>query len=183
MSDVTPDTGWRRPIGCLKLQVIFRQRATNYRALLQKMTYKDEVSYGSSPPCSVLQTIWSTNYMKCRIQDTIQRTRERGNKHTIEVHHQSFLKIAKWTSLSYKRHFNFISSHKHFAAHREYNVFHLTIDGVVHTISSVLWKTRFKASHFVFIVSCTNSHVTPDSVLYATYSYERHDVTYLTFPL
>ena len=26
-------TGWRRPIGCLKLRVIFRKRATNYRAL------------------------------------------------------------------------------------------------------------------------------------------------------
>jgi len=26
--------GWRRLIGCLKLQVIFRKRATNYRALL-----------------------------------------------------------------------------------------------------------------------------------------------------
>ena len=34
------DTGWRRPIGCLKLQVIFHKRATIYRALLQKMTYK-----------------------------------------------------------------------------------------------------------------------------------------------
>jgi len=45
-------TGWQRPIGCLKLQVIFRQRATNYRALLQKMTYNDKASYGSSPPCS-----------------------------------------------------------------------------------------------------------------------------------
>ena len=33
-------TGWRRPIGCLKLQVIFRKRATNYRALLRKLTYK-----------------------------------------------------------------------------------------------------------------------------------------------
>jgi len=31
-------TGWRRPVGCLKLQVIFRKRATNYRALLRKMT-------------------------------------------------------------------------------------------------------------------------------------------------
>ena len=30
------DTGWRRPMGCLKLQVIFCKRATNYRALLQK---------------------------------------------------------------------------------------------------------------------------------------------------
>ena len=31
-------TRWRRPIGCLKLQVIFRKRATDYRALLRKMT-------------------------------------------------------------------------------------------------------------------------------------------------
>jgi len=30
-------TRWRRPIGCLKSQVIFRRRATNYRALLRKM--------------------------------------------------------------------------------------------------------------------------------------------------
>ena len=34
------------------MQVSFRQRATNYRALLRKMTYKDKTSYGSSPPCS-----------------------------------------------------------------------------------------------------------------------------------
>ena len=27
------DTGWRRPTGCLKLQVIFGRRATKYRAL------------------------------------------------------------------------------------------------------------------------------------------------------
>ena len=31
--------GWRRPIGCLKLQLIFRKRATDYRALLRKMTH------------------------------------------------------------------------------------------------------------------------------------------------
>jgi len=29
-------TEWRRCIGCLKLQVMFRKRATNYRALLRK---------------------------------------------------------------------------------------------------------------------------------------------------
>jgi len=34
------NTRWRRPIGCLKLQVIFRKRAANYRALLRKMTHK-----------------------------------------------------------------------------------------------------------------------------------------------
>jgi len=43
--------GWQRLIGCLKLQVIFRKRATNYRALLRKMTYEDKPSYASSPPC------------------------------------------------------------------------------------------------------------------------------------
>jgi len=32
------DTGWQRPIGCLKLQVIFRKRAITYRALLRKPT-------------------------------------------------------------------------------------------------------------------------------------------------
>ena len=44
-------TGWRRPIGRLKLRVSFRKRATNYRALLQKITYEDKASYESSPPC------------------------------------------------------------------------------------------------------------------------------------
>ena len=38
-------TGWRRPIGYLKLQVIFCKRATNCRALLRKMTYEDKVSF------------------------------------------------------------------------------------------------------------------------------------------
>jgi hypothetical protein len=58
MLKVSCRTGWRRPIGCLKLQVIFRKRATNYRALLRKMTYtdkrrmtcKDKASYTSLPP-------------------------------------------------------------------------------------------------------------------------------------
>jgi len=44
-------TGLRRPIGSLKLHVIFRKRATNYRALLLEMTCKDKASNGSSPPC------------------------------------------------------------------------------------------------------------------------------------
>jgi len=44
-------TGWRRLIESLKLQIIFHKRATKYRALLLKMTYKDKGSYESSPPC------------------------------------------------------------------------------------------------------------------------------------
>jgi len=46
--------GWRRCIGCLKLQVSFRKKATNYRTLLWKITSKDKASYGSSPPCTLL---------------------------------------------------------------------------------------------------------------------------------
>jgi len=33
-------TEWRRPIGCLKLQVIFRKRATNYRLFCRKWPIK-----------------------------------------------------------------------------------------------------------------------------------------------
>ena len=33
----------------------WKKRATNYRALLWKMTHKNKASYGSSPPCSLLQ--------------------------------------------------------------------------------------------------------------------------------
>jgi len=40
-------TGWRRPIGCLKLQVIFRKRATNFRAHLRKMTCEDKASHAT----------------------------------------------------------------------------------------------------------------------------------------
>jgi len=47
----TERTGWRRLIGSPKLQIIFHNRATKYRSLLQKMTYKDKGSYGSSQPC------------------------------------------------------------------------------------------------------------------------------------
>jgi len=45
-------TGWRRLIGSPKLQIIFHKRATKYRALLRKITYKDKGSYESLPPCS-----------------------------------------------------------------------------------------------------------------------------------
>ena len=54
---------WRRPVGCLKLQVIFRRRATNYWALLRKMTFTDKASYGSLSPCTTclgthIQCVW-----------------------------------------------------------------------------------------------------------------------------
>jgi len=49
-------TGWRRPIRCLISWITFRKLATNYRALLRKMTYKDKASYESSPPC--ISLVW-----------------------------------------------------------------------------------------------------------------------------
>jgi len=53
-------TGWRRLIGSPKLQIIFHKKATKYRSLLRKMTYKDKGSYESSPPCmcNERETFW-----------------------------------------------------------------------------------------------------------------------------
>jgi len=49
----TKSTGLQRLRACLKLQVLLRQRATNYRAPLLKMTYEDKAFYDSTPPCSL----------------------------------------------------------------------------------------------------------------------------------
>jgi len=46
-------TGRRRLTGCLRLQVIFRKRATNYSALLRKMTYEGKAFHDSTPPCTL----------------------------------------------------------------------------------------------------------------------------------
>jgi len=59
-------TGWRRLIGCLKLQVIFRKSASNYRALLRKMTYEDKASCDSTPLCIYLTWLlymWRDSYI------------------------------------------------------------------------------------------------------------------------
>ena len=43
--------GRQKCSGCLKLQVAFRKRAENHRALVWKMTCTDEAAYGSWPQC------------------------------------------------------------------------------------------------------------------------------------
>ena len=48
-------TGRRRCIGCLNFQVSFCKKATNYMALLRKLTNKDKALYGSSSPCTYIQ--------------------------------------------------------------------------------------------------------------------------------
>ena len=50
-------TEWRGCIECLKLQVSFHKRATNYRALWWKQTYADKTSCAISPPCTTVVTI------------------------------------------------------------------------------------------------------------------------------
>jgi len=52
-------TGWRRLIGCLKLKVTFCKRATNYRALLRKMTQKDKAPYDSTPALWLYATLYT----------------------------------------------------------------------------------------------------------------------------
>ena len=52
--------GCADPQDALSLYVIFRKRASNYMALLRKITYKDKASYGSSKPCTLPEwTRWS----------------------------------------------------------------------------------------------------------------------------
>ena len=70
-------TGWQRHVGCLKLQVIFRKRATKYRALLRKMTCRDMASYDSTPPCINTSTHTRSNIRDkvcCKILDSMLYT-------------------------------------------------------------------------------------------------------------
>ena len=48
----------------LKVQVIFRKRASIYTALLQKMTYEDKESYDSTPPCTWYGVAWISRLLK-----------------------------------------------------------------------------------------------------------------------
>ena len=81
------ETGWRRPIGCLALQVAFRKRATNYRALLRKMTHTDKASDGSSPPCSSkrqAQIFW-----KISNAWRLVAGHQEDDHHCLEIYHYS----------------------------------------------------------------------------------------------
>jgi len=49
----------RTLIGCLKLQVVFHKRATNYSALLRKMTHEHETSFVSHTQVKVPSFCWT----------------------------------------------------------------------------------------------------------------------------
>ena len=74
----TKATGWQRYIGCLKLPVSFRKRATNHRALLRKETQKDKKPYLFLPPCNhthtrtqSLNTVFYQLLQKSPVKETI----------------------------------------------------------------------------------------------------------------
>ena len=46
-------TEWQRLVGCLKLQVIFRKRATDYKAFLREMNFEDKASYTLRHPVAM----------------------------------------------------------------------------------------------------------------------------------
>ena len=64
--------GWRKIIGCLKLQVSFRKRATNYGSLVQKLTYEKKIwgslrFAGTKRPNTTVWQMLSLNNCKKRI--------------------------------------------------------------------------------------------------------------------
>jgi len=79
-------TRWRRPIGCLKLWVSFRKRAIDYRALVQKMTYEDKTSYGSSPPCNLRMQIWTQTKLHCPGASMFWYISHWGMRRVVRVH-------------------------------------------------------------------------------------------------
>ena len=70
--------GWRRLIGSPKLQIIFHKRATKYRSLLRKMTYKDKGSYESSPLCIIDTWCWQIWVLFSFGATTVQQCKSRG---------------------------------------------------------------------------------------------------------
>jgi len=70
-------TGWRRRIECLISCITFRKRATNYTALLRKMTYKDKAFYDSTPPYiheTWLINIWDLTHQHMRDDSSTYET-------------------------------------------------------------------------------------------------------------
>jgi len=110
-------TGWRRVIGCLISYITFRKLATDYRALLRKMTYPDKASYDSMPPCiseiqhTVLHTVICCSEKEQRKGKTFLR---RGEKRASLP-----LIVMEWLRL--------VGSLKGQVSFAEYRLFHRTL--------------------------------------------------------
>jgi len=95
------DTEWRRFIGSPKLQINFHKRATKYRSLLRKMTYKDKGSYESSPPCTMRHTRnslceWTTHSLR----ETLTLWERHSLLNTYE-NSDTYKKLALWLGENY----------------------------------------------------------------------------------
>jgi len=62
-------TGWRRCIACLSCRSLSAKTATDFWALLRKMTYKHKASYDSTPPCNMVVTPYN-NHTYVTLQHT-----------------------------------------------------------------------------------------------------------------
>jgi len=82
--------GWRRPIGCLTLQVIFGKRATNHRALLRGKKWPSQIRHLTHLRHPVVAKIMNESYLhmyeSCHIQPTLQQTATDCNtlQHTLQ---------------------------------------------------------------------------------------------------
>ena len=88
---------WRRLIGSPKLQIIFHKRATKYRSLLRKMTYKDNGSYESSPPCRSC----SRKYTSLTRTHTHTHTRTHTGEETVRLMHLRVMRCTPTLSLTH----------------------------------------------------------------------------------
>ena len=105
-------TGWRRPIRCLILWITFRKLATNYRALLRKMTQKDKASYESLPPCKRGPHGHSLNLSYSNIYMHI---------HAFMYTPTIFMNIHKYSHLHTYTHTIFIHIHVYIHAYRRHS--------------------------------------------------------------
>jgi len=86
-------TGRRRCIGCLKLQVSFCKRATNCRAVLRKLTYKDKAFYDAKPP-SRGALLTCDSYLKFTYDSHMNEDSQMNeDSHTNEDSHMGWLRV------------------------------------------------------------------------------------------
>ena len=81
------------------MQVIFRKRATNYRALLQNMTYEDKASHDSTPPCSDMYLLFVRVGMWSRVRWYVEWSC--STMHLVTVRECVFVRVGMWSRVIY----------------------------------------------------------------------------------
>jgi len=88
------NTGWRRPIWCLKLQVKLRKRATNYRALLRKMICKIRHPMGIRHPV-LPPPICFWPFLRMHISVTTRKREQKKIRIHVYMHVQIYIELAR----------------------------------------------------------------------------------------